>query len=59
LRRIGDLHSAAKRRVEKEAHMCRMKAHLKWDDRLDAIPPLAGALFAFLSLFFVLMVVMR
>ena len=23
--------------------MCRMKAHLRWDDRLDAIPPLAGA----------------
>ena len=39
--------------------MCRMKTHLKWDDRLDAIPPLAGALLAFLSLFFVLMVVMR
>jgi hypothetical protein len=39
--------------------MCRMKAHQKWDDRVDAIPPLAGALFAFLSLFFVLMVVMR
>jgi hypothetical protein len=39
--------------------MCRMKADLKWDDRLDAFPPLAGALFAFLSLFFVLMIVMR
>jgi hypothetical protein len=34
--------------------MCRMKAHLKWDDRLDAIPPLAGSLVAFISLFVVL-----
>ena len=39
--------------------MCRMKAPPKWDDRLDAIPPLAGTLVAFISLLFVAMIVMR
>ena len=39
--------------------MCRMKAQLKWDDRLDAIPPLAGTLVAFISLLFVAIIVMR
>ena len=39
--------------------MCRMKGHLHWDDRLDAVPPLAGTLLAFVSLFIVLMIVMR
>ena len=39
--------------------MCRMKAGPKWDDRLDAIPPLAGTLVAFISLLFVAMIVMR
>jgi hypothetical protein len=57
--RIGGLLFATKRRVARRRTMCRMKADLKWDDRLDAIPPLAGTLFAFLSLFFVLMIVMR
>jgi len=33
--------------------MCRIKAQPKWDDRLDAIPPLAGTLVAFISLLFV------
>ena len=39
--------------------MRRTKAHLKWDDRLDAVPPLAGTLVALISLFIVLMVVAR
>lgn len=34
--------------------MPRMKADLKWDDRLDALPPLAGSLIAFISLAIVL-----
>jgi hypothetical protein len=33
--------------------MCREIAHLQWDDRLDVIPPLAGSLGAFTSLFIV------
>ena len=37
--------------------MCRMKARSKWDDRLDAIPPLAGTLVAFISLLFVAILV--
>jgi hypothetical protein len=39
--------------------MCRIRAHLKWDDRLDAIPPLAGSLLALISLFIVLTLVAR
>jgi hypothetical protein len=39
--------------------MCRIRAHLKWDDRLDAIPPLAGSLLALISLFIVLTIVAR
>jgi hypothetical protein len=39
--------------------MCRMKAHLRWDDRLDAIPPLAGPLIALISMFIVLTLVVR
>jgi hypothetical protein len=37
--------------------MCRMKTQPKWDDRLDAIPPLAGTLVAFISLLFVAILV--
>ena len=39
--------------------MCRMKIQPKWDDRLNAIPPLAGTLAAFISLLFVAIIVMR
>ena len=39
--------------------MCRIRAHLQWDDRLDAIPPLAGALVALISMFVVLTLVVR
>jgi hypothetical protein len=39
--------------------MCRIRAELKWDDRLDAIPPLAGSLLALISLFIVLTLVAR
>jgi hypothetical protein len=39
--------------------MCRMKAHLRWDDRLDAIPPLADPLIALISMFIVLTLVVR
>ena len=39
--------------------MCRIRAELKWDDRLDAIPPLAGSLLALISLFIVLTLVVR
>ena len=39
--------------------MCRMKTHLRWDDRFDAIPPLAGALVALISMFVVLTLVVR
>jgi hypothetical protein len=56
---IGDLHSATKRRVERSRQMCGTKAHLKWDDRLHAIPPLGGSLVAFISVFIVLTIVMR
>ena len=38
--------------------MCRMNGQSKWDERLDAIPPLAGTLVAFISLLFVAMIVM-
>lgn len=38
--------------------MCRTKSQPKWDDRLDAIPPLAGTLVAFISLLFVAMIMM-
>ena len=38
--------------------MCRMNGQPKWDDRLYAIPPLAGTLVAFISLLFVAMIVM-
>jgi hypothetical protein len=37
--------------------MCREIAHLQWDDRLDVIPPLAGSLVAFISLFIVVTIV--
>ena len=37
--------------------MCRIKAQPKWDDRLDANPPLAGTLVAFISLLFVAIIV--
>jgi hypothetical protein len=50
---------ATKHRVGRRRQMCRMKARPKWDDRLDAIPPLAGTLVAFISLLFVAMIVMR
>jgi len=30
------------------------KLHLRWDDRLDAIPPLAGSFVAFISLLIVM-----
>jgi hypothetical protein len=39
--------------------MCRMKAQPKWDDRFDAIAPLAGTLAAFISLLFVAIIVLR
>jgi hypothetical protein len=39
--------------------MCRLKTDLKWDDRLDAVPPLAGALIAFVSLLIVLAITAR
>jgi len=39
--------------------MCLTKRHLKWDDRLDAIPPLAGSLVAFISLLIVLAIAVR
>jgi hypothetical protein len=39
--------------------MCRMKAHVRWDDRLDAIPPLVGPLVALISMFIVLTLVVR
>jgi hypothetical protein len=39
--------------------MCRIRAHMQWDDRLDAIPPLAGSLLALISLFIVLTIVAR
>ena len=38
--------------------MCRMNGRSEWDERLDAIPPLAGTLVAFISLLFVAMIVM-
>ena len=37
--------------------MCRMKTQPKWDDRLDAIPPLAGTLVAFILLFVAIIVI--
>jgi hypothetical protein len=43
----------------KEIAMRPIKLHPRWDDRLDAIPPLAGSLVAFISLFIVLMIVIR
>ena len=36
-----------------------IKAHRKWDDRLDAIPPLAGSLAALISLLIVLTITVR
>jgi len=39
--------------------MRHMKIHPRWDDRLDAIPPLAGTLVAFISMFIVLTFVVR
>jgi hypothetical protein len=36
-----------------------MNSQPKWDDRLDAIPPLAGTLVAFISLLFVALIVTR
>ena len=39
--------------------MCRLRADLKWDERLDAVPPLAGALLAFVSLLIVLAIIAR
>ena len=39
--------------------MCLTKLHSNWDDRLDAIPPLAGSLVAFVSLLIVLLVMAR
>jgi len=35
------------------------KLHPKWDDRLDAIAPLAGSFVAFISLLIVLTIVGR
>jgi hypothetical protein len=56
---VGGLHSATKRRFGRRRQMCRIRAHLQWDDRLDAIPPLAGSLLALISLFIVLTIVAR
>jgi hypothetical protein len=39
--------------------MRRTKLHPKWDDRLDAIPPLAGSVVAFISLLIVLTIAVR
>ena len=39
--------------------MCLAKLHPNWDDRLDAIPPLAGSFVAFISLLIVLTIVAR
>jgi len=39
--------------------MCRDIANLQWDDRLHVIPPLAGSLVTFVSLFIVLTIVVR
>ena len=43
----------------KEVAMRLTKLHPRWDDRLDAIPPLAGSFVAFISLLIVLMIVAR
>jgi hypothetical protein len=37
--------------------MRRTKLHLRWDDRLDAIPPLAGSVVAFISLMIAMTIV--
>jgi len=39
--------------------MRHMKIHPRWDDRLDAIPPLAGTLVALISMLIVLNFVAR
>ena len=39
--------------------MRHMKIHPRWDDRLDAIPPLVGTLVALISMFIVLNFVVR
>jgi len=39
--------------------MCRLRNDLKSDERLDAVPPLAGALVAFVSLLIVLAIIAR
>jgi hypothetical protein len=40
-----------------EVAMRRTKLHLRWDDRLDAIPPLAGSVVAFISLMIAMTIV--
>jgi hypothetical protein len=42
-----------------EVAMRLTKLHLRWDDRLDAIPPLAGSFVAFISLMIVLTIAVR
>jgi hypothetical protein len=43
----------------KEVAMRLTKLHPKWDDRLDAIPPLSGSFVAFISLLIVLAIAVR